>query len=107
MNGVERTKPNGTVWVIGTISGSAILALATLMFNLFNSVARDAQISLDVAAQHGDEINQIRGEISALRNEVLGRTGNRYTAIDAQRDAAHYERELARINRRLSEMESE
>jgi hypothetical protein len=107
MNGERGRVNGGPIWVVGTVGGSALIAVGTLIFNQFSAVSQQSAIAIDVARQHGQEINLLRGELASLRNEVLGRTGNRYTAIDAQRDAAHYERELTRLDRRLKALESE
>ena len=101
----RRERGNGQVWVIGTVSGSAFLGLVTLMFTFIQNTAKDAQIAVDVAAQHGGELNVIRGEMAAMRNEMLSTTNERYTAVDAEKHNQYVERRLRLIEKRLEQLD--
>lgn len=84
---------------IGGLATAAALALLTLMLNLLVGVSRDAQIALDVAAQHGQEINIVRAELSSLRTEMSERTADRYRAQDAERDLRYLERRIEALEK--------
>ena len=68
-------------WIAGLSTSVIGLILAFAV-----SVAKDAQISIEVAKQHGQELLLIRGEIEGLRKEITARTHSRYTSEDAARD---------------------
>jgi hypothetical protein len=74
---------NGSLWKIMAAVGGGLCTIA-LAFAV--TTAKNAQIALEVAAQHGEEIQMIRGELSSLRIEMASRTADRYTARDAERD---------------------
>lgn len=81
--------------LIVTLMGTGILGvIAAGML----AVANDARIAIGVAEQHGQELLMIRGELTALRAELLERTENRYTT----RDAANHEKY---IDRRITDLE--
>jgi hypothetical protein len=67
-------------WLTG---GGSVLAVV-MGFSL--TTAKDAKIALEVAAQHGQEMLEIRAEIKGIRDELFARTRERYTASDADKD---------------------
>ena len=83
---------NGSQWVSRWIVGGGGLLAVVLAFAV--NVAKDAQIALDVAAQHGQEILILHSEVQALEEEVRDRTRNRYTSKDAERDIGYLRRDL-------------
>ena len=85
------------------MSGGTIFALFTLLINLFVNVSKDAQIAIDVAAQHGQELLEIRSEIALLRSDLRTQTADRYYRHDAERDFRVVERRLDKIERELDD----
>jgi type II secretory pathway component PulJ len=83
--------------IILTIGGSAFALLAALMLNVY----KDAQIALDVVRQHGQELLEIRTEITGLRNDLLERTRERYTEKDAEKDMIYILDRLERIENQV------
>ena len=83
-----------------TIAFLASTGLLGVLAAGYMSIANDARIAINVAEQHGQEILEIRGEITSLRMEVLARTRERYT----QSDHAAYDRY---IEQRLGEIEKD
>lgn len=81
-------------------SGGSVLALLTLVLNLFVNVQKDAQIALDVAKQHGQELLEIRAEISLLRSDLRENTRDRYHREEAERDMAFLERRIEALEER-------
>jgi hypothetical protein len=63
------------------------------------NTANDASIAVQVAAQHGEELLLIKGEIAALRIEMIERTKERFTSTDGR----YLEQELRRIEEELDE----
>ena len=64
-------------------------------------VSKDARIALDVAAQHGEELLMIRGEIAQLRKDMLDSTLSRYTAEEQEQYAKYLESRLTAIEKQL------
>lgn len=86
--------------VIATLIGTGLLGvIAAGML----AVANDARIAISVAEQHGEELLLIRGELSAIRNEMLQRTEDRYTSRDAAAYERYIEQRLIEVERRLEE----
>lgn len=52
----------------------------------------NSQIAIDVAAQHGEEFNEIRADIAGLRNTIYERSADRYTATQARTDWIDHDR---------------
>ena len=65
--------------LVGFLAGTGIIGViaAGMM-----AVANDARIAINVAEQHGQEILILRGEVASLREEMVSRTRDRYTAND-------------------------
>lgn len=101
-NGNGNGNGNGTKNILVVLASTGVLGvLASGMI----SIANDAQIAIQVAKQHGEELLLIRGELSALRTEMLERTANRYTALDAARHEKFVEQQIAYIEEQLDRME--
>jgi hypothetical protein len=75
-------------WVLG---GGTFITIA-LGFGI--TVAKDAQIALEVAKQHGEEILQIEGRILQLEKVIYDRTRLRYTSEQAERDHTYIIRDI-------------
>lgn len=71
--------------------------LVALLGTLFVNVQKDAAIALDVVKQHGEEFNQVRSELAAIKLLMEQKTRERYTASDAERDNAYFERRLREV----------
>jgi len=63
-----------------------------LAFNI--NVAKDAQIAIEVAKQHGQELLILHAKVQTLEDDVKARTQNRYTSKDASRDIGYLRRDL-------------
>lgn len=88
-------------WLAGISTGGASLMLAFAV-----NVAKDAQIALDVAKQHGEELLMIRGEIQHMQSELMDRTQKRYTSDDAAKDLKYVERWLVDLENKIEDCES-
>ena len=89
---------NGTInW--RAWGGLSIGGIASVVLAFSINTAKDAQIALSVAEQHGHELLELRSEIKILRDDMRNRTLLRYTSVDAAKDYSY-------INRRLSRCES-
>lgn len=88
-----------TSWLIG-ISGTSLFGI---MVAFILNINASASIALDVAAQHGKEINQLRIVQEAIRLEMHDRTRDRYTNTDAGRDLDFIERRLEEIERKIDQ----
>ena len=75
-------------WIIG---GGG---LVTMVLAFAVNVGKDAQIALDVAQQHGEEILIMNRKLSNLEEELSDRTRDRYTSKDAERDIGYLRRDL-------------
>lgn len=86
--------------VIATLAGTGILGvIAAGML----AVANDARVAINVAEQHGEELLLVRGELAAIRTEMLQRTEDRYTSRDAQAYERYIEQRFVELERRLEE----
>lgn len=84
-------------WVLSGTGGLALLSAFLL------TISNNASIALDVARQHGEELNELRIFQSSIRQELNERTQDRYTALEASRDMAFIERRLKEIESKLDE----
>jgi hypothetical protein len=75
-------------WVLG---GGSFLAVV-LGFGI--TVAKDAQIALEVAKQHGEELIQVESRILQLEKVIYDRTRLRYTSDQATADHAYLRRDI-------------
>lgn len=82
------SRASKTIFVIG---GSTVVGLMSLMINLFIGVSKDAQIALEVAKQHGQEILEVRAELTLIRADLRESSRDRYYRRDAERDIARLE----------------
>ena len=88
--------------VLASIVGTGILGvIAAGML----AVANDARIAISVAEQHGEELLLIRGELSAVRSEMIDRTTMRYTSRDALAHEKFMDRRLAEIEEHIERLE--
>ena len=71
------------------------------------SIANDAKIAIQVAEQHGDELLLIRGELHALRTEMLERTANRFTSQDAANHEKFIEARIDHLEQQLDRLEKQ
>ena len=85
----------------GGVGGIASVVLA---FSL--NTAKDAQIALSVADQHGQEILMLQQSIDNLRNEMRSRTQERYTSRDADRDFRYLDERLKRCEKHLEQVDT-
>ncbi len=85
-------------WFAGIAS-----AAATIILTFSINIAKDTEIALEVAKQHGEELLMIRGEISSLRAEMARRTQKRYTSEDAVKDFNYVNNNLNRIEGAINE----
>ncbi|UCE39332.1 MAG: hypothetical protein JSW00_08965 [Thermoplasmata archaeon] len=74
-----------------------MLALMTLVLNMFVSVQKDAEIALDVARQHGQELLEVRASITQIREELSRKTVDRYYRQEAEREHARLEKEIKEL----------
>jgi hypothetical protein len=91
----DETKQKLRYWRGGVLGGISILVGFML------TVSNNANIAISVAEQHGNELNNVRADIAALRVEISNRTQDRYTAIDAERDLRFVERRLKEIEEKM------
>lgn len=91
-------------YVFWLVTGSGIIGVIAAGIV---SIASDARIAIEVAKQHGEEILMIRGEISAIREELKDRTLDRYTGADAKRFEQYLNRRLNAIEEQLDRLENE
>ena len=71
------------------------------------SVASDAAIAIKVAEQHGEELLLIRGEMTAIRQELNSRTQDRYTGKDGARFEQYVNSRLDALEKQLDRLEKE
>ena len=58
------------------------------------TTAKDAQIALDVAKQHGEELLILSQEVHRMQGDLYERTKDRYTSNDAKRDVGYLRRDI-------------
>ncbi len=97
--------PNGNTKVWTGVATGVMVGVIGLATTALYNIDRNARIAIDVAAQHGDEMNMIRGEISALRQEIYQRTDDRYKGKDAERYQQYIERRLEQVEEKLDRLE--
>ena len=91
-----------SVRVVKTLAGTGIIGVfAAGML----SIASDAKIAIKVAEQHGEELLMIRGELTAIRQEMIERTELRYTSRDAEASEKYIERRFDVIEAALEKLE--
>lgn len=84
---------------IVALGGGTLAAAVTVIFNLFLQVSAESQIALDVARQHGQELLELRAEVSLVRADLRSATRDRYYRAEA-------EREMARLEEKIKEYHS-
>ncbi len=90
--------------LIGLLSGSAGLGGSAVGF--FQSYS-NAERAIDVAVQHGKELEQIRAAMAQDRRELIARTAERWTRTEHLRYAETVDREQRAQDRRLEALEKE
>lgn len=88
--------------VLASLAGTGVLGVVAAGML---AVANDARIAIDVAEQHGQELLLIRGELSAVRSEMLNRTTMRYTSRDALAHEKYVERRFNEIEKAIERLE--
>lgn len=91
------------VWQL-VLGGGGVVAV---MLALLLTVAKDASIAISVAEQHGQELLEVRAEITSLRKHIADRTRSRYTAEDAEKDMRFIQKELQHIEENIKKLENE
>ena len=84
--------------VLASLAGTGVLGVVAAGML---AVSNDARIAINIAEQHGEELLLIRGELAAVRNEMLERTQMRYTSRDALQHEKYVERRLNEIEKKL------
>lgn len=106
-NGTGVTNGNGNIKTTMVISSGVLLALATVMVNLFLAVQRDASVALNVVEQHGAELVAVRQELALLRDSMRDMTADRYKGADAKRDLGYLTQRLDRIDEDIKELKGD
>jgi hypothetical protein len=88
--------------IVVTLMGTGVLGvIAAGML----AVANDSRVALSVAEQHGQELLMIRGELAAVRAEMLQRTTDRFTSKDGINLEKYIERRFLAIEKKLDNLE--
>jgi hypothetical protein len=91
-----------------TIGGAVIavlLAAFGLLYANIEMTKKEAHTALEVAAQHGEEFNYIRGELSAIRDLVASTTADRFSGQEANDRFKAVNDRLGSIETRLNRIE--
>lgn len=83
--------------LLAGIGGGGLAALMTVLLNLFIGVQQKAEVSLDVARQHGQEILEIRSELNTVRSLLERKTTDRYYRQEAEREHDRLEDDIKEI----------
>ena len=83
---------NSSQWLPRWIVGGGSVIAVVLTFSI--TTAKDAQIALDIARQHGEELLILSQEIHRMQGDLYERTKNRYTSKDAERDIGYLRRDI-------------
>ena len=98
------------IGVIGSITGVGALLISLFTFGEIGSIEQRSRIAIDVAAQHGDEFNQLRNSLQGLYRDnaelrVFMGHGPRFTSEDGQELRDQVDHRIRSIERRLNELE--
>jgi hypothetical protein len=88
--------------VLASLAGTGVLGVVAAGML---AVANDARIAISVSEQHGQELLLIRGELAAVRSEMLDRTTMRYTSRDALAHEKYVERRFNEIEKAIESLE--
>ena len=88
--------------VLASLAGTGVLGVVAAGML---AVSNDARIAINIAEQHGQELLMIRGELAAVRSEMLQRTQMRYTSRDAEQHEKYVERRLAEIEEHIKRLD--
>ena len=97
----EEVKQEGDTHIKALIGMLVSTGIVGLIVAGAVDVSKDARIALDVAAQHGEELLMIRGELAQLRQDMLDRTVSRYTAEEQEQFSRYLESRLDAIEKQL------
>lgn len=97
---------NGRMIGAWTGAGGVIVAGATLLMSQIDSAKHDAEAAIEVAVQHGEELNTIRSQLNGFIQQVADiraqmNLGGRFTRADGDRLDAR----LRRLEERLDRLE--
>ena len=94
---------NGNAINWRALGGLSVGGVASVVLAFSINTAKDAQIALEVAKQHGDELLILRSEINDLEQEMKIKTRLRYTSEDATEDRVYIYRDMSRLEAMLKE----
>ena len=80
------------------VGGGTLAAAVTVIFNLFLGVSSKAEIALDVARQHGQELLEVRAEVALMRADLRSSTRDRYYRAEAEREIARLETQIGKYH---------
>ena len=100
----QKGEISGVKAFITAIIGTGILSI---LVSGAMSVSQNAQMAIRVAEQHGEELLLIRGELSAIREEMTNRTRDRYTGKDGARFEQYVNRRLDSLEKKIDRIEAE
>jgi tetrahydromethanopterin S-methyltransferase subunit G len=96
----------GTRVVLSGAVVGVILSAFGLLYANQQMTSREAKTALKVAAQHGEEFNFIRGELSAIRDLVAMTTADRFSGDEANDRFRTVNDRLHNIETRLERIEA-
>ena len=88
-----------------------LLALISTSFTMGGSAVgawlsiQNGERAINVAVQHGAELDQLRGRISRLETDLVRRAAERWTRSDQARREAEIERTTLAAERRIGALE--
>ena len=106
-NGGGQLDPTGVGqnWIARWVLGGGTFITIALGFGI--TVAKDAQIALEVAKQHGQELIQVETRILQLEKVIYDRTRLRYTSDQATTDHSYLRRDIETCRARMKQHELE
>ena len=96
---------NGNIKTTMVISSGVLIAVGTIVVNLFLGVSREAAIAIEVAKQHGEEFVAVRQELSLLRDSMRDATVDRYKGKDAERDIGYLNNRITALEKQIEKLE--
>lgn len=96
MNNNGHKPSSATKWFM-TIATASLVGVLSIMINLFLAVSNQAEIAINVAAQHGEELLAIRTELALIRTDLRKETRDRYFRRDAERDHERIELRIEKL----------
>ena len=89
------------------LGGLSIGGVASVVLAFSINTAKDAQIAISIAEQHGHELLILRSEINDLEAEMKERTKLRYNSEHAKEDLKYVRRDMSRLESMLKEHKRE